>query len=440
MKVVCIWFDQPTQTNAVAELFLRFSPQISVINERAIFVEIGKCSKLYSEASFLARSQILLKKMHCSGRLRFGQNITDSLVLAKFNVMKIDALPLITLVDFADPFCRDAVLRKSVLKLIQSFTDLGIKSLGQFKCLPLGELISRFGIVGRLVYQRVHLQDFVSWPQWEPAEVIQEFKQFPYFEFYGELDPILFELKSQLDRIFARLFSRKKRAMKLQVKVICEKLTVHPNHVRVFDFAFFAPQSSVKSTLKIIRERLNREFEKKPILSPIEAIETTILKSVNYSDGQKNFFNQDEEKQELISSVHNQLIEILGQQNVFEVELTEDRRPEKSWRKKFDRPHEKSENNDQAIKEMPERLTYICRQPIKIEVTAGYIHIQKKRYKIVYWDNDIERINGAWFEKPNSDIKDNFDRNYSLVEIEKCQKLAVFQTPDRHFYLHGYSA
>lgn len=439
MRVACIWFDKPAPTQTLAELFLRFSPQIAIIEDKAIFVEIGKCKNLYSESSFYARAQILLKRANQSARITFGSDVTDSLVFAKYKTQSFDSLPLPALIDLADPFSRDATLKKAVLKLIDTFQDLGVPNLGAFKKLPVGDLISRFGVIGRFVHQRAHMTDFISWPLWEPVEVIQEKKEFPYFEFYGELDPILFELKNQLDRIFARLFARKKRVIKLQVQISCEKLSVHPDNIRKLDFEFFAPQSSVKGTLRILKERLSREFEKRPVLSPIEGIKTTVLKAVDFQGGQKNIFNDDEEKSEQLASIHNQLVELLGHENVYQAELVQDRRMEKSWQKKFDRPHSKTEMPEDFIEELPERLTYICRYPIKVDITAGFIHIQKKRYKILNWDNEIERIVGGWYEKPSSEIRNTFDRIYSLVEVEKHQKLSIFQTPNREFYIHGYS-
>ena len=436
MKVACIWFEDEAPTERLADLFLRFSPQICLRKKRAIFVEIGKCEKLYSEQSFIMRSQVLLKKQ--KARIVVGHDITDSLALAKFNQTKIEGLPLEALLEFADPFERDEVLRKGVSNLIQSFHDLGVKNLGQFKKIPIAELISRYGIVARHCHNRVHMRDLISWPRWTPEEIIYEIKEFPYFEFYGELDPILFELKSQLDHIFSRLFARRKRLTQLQVQIRCEKLSVNPNFLRSFKFSFYTPQNQTKITLRIIKERLAKDFEKNPVFSPIEAIETRVLKSVSFLGVQKNILSDDEEKFEQIYSIHEQLVEILGKENVFEAELSEDPRPEKSWKKKFGQLHESAENEIDLSEIIPERATYLCQTPVKIEVTAGYVHIRKRKYKILHWDNEVEKISGGWFEKPVAEIKDSFDRNYYHVEIEGQQRITIFETPSREFFLHGY--
>lgn len=443
MRIACLWFDKPVLTSKYAELFLRFSPQICIRGERGIFVEIGKCKSLYSEPSFLARSRSLLRRNGLTARICIGNEVTDSLTLAMSGASKIEDLPLSYLIEFADPFDRDPFLRKEVLKLIASFQDLGIKSLGEFKNLPASALISRFGIVGRHCYNRVHFTDLVGWPSWRPEEILIERKDFPYFEYYGQLEPLLFELKTQLDRIFLRLFARQRRATKLQVQIKCEKVSTHPEYLRTLDFTFFTPQSSTKGTLRIFKERLTREFERNPIRSPIEGIQTKVLTTVLSSHGQKNIFNNDEEKQEMIHSVHNQLIEILGKENVYEAVLTQDRRPERSWKKKHDRPHEPESDLVDISEVIPDRPTYLCKKPVKIEITAGFVYINKRRYRILHWDNQVEKIAGGWFENAAQEIseegiKNTYNRNYYRVEIEGHQQITVFETVNREYFLHGY--
>ncbi len=439
-KVACIWFYEPAPTQTLAELFLRFSPQICILNDKAIFIEIGKSKNLFNEEEFLIETNKLLLLAGRKAKVTFGFDITDSLVLAKYNHSSIDAAPLTALLDLADPFQSDQHLKKNILKMINTFQDLGITTVSQFKRLPVGDLIARFGIVGRFVYQRIHLSDFTNWPLWKPEEIIEETKEFSYFEFYGELDPIIFELKSQLDLVFERLRSRNTRVMKLRVQVRCERNSNHPNFLRTFDFDFFAPQSLVKGTLKILRERLAREFEKCPVRSPIEAIKTTVQKTTPFNNGQKNIFNDDEEKTEQLYSVHNQLAELVGKENVYQAELTEDRRPERSWIKNFDRPHQAADLNQDFVQTLPSRVPILCDHPIKVDITAGFIHINKNRYKIREWGHQIEKIVGGWSELAQTELKHTYNRSYSLVLLEDGRKLYVFQTPDRNFFLHGYSA
>jgi hypothetical protein len=438
MRVACIYFHNPSPTSKIAELFLRFSPQIALRKERAIFVEIGRCRNLYSEESFLVRAQILLNRAGLSASIKIADSIPHAAALAVSNTTDVEALPLAALLEIADPFDRDSDLRKNISNLISTFQDLGIKTLAQFRKLPLSELLSRFGVVGRFCYIRIRNEEFIEWPYWKPEEIISEKKDFPHFEFYGELEPILFELKSQLDQIFPRLRARGLRTIKIQVEIKCEKTSRNPNFLRTLVFDFHAPQGSTKGTLRVLKERLTREFEKRPIVSPIEFIETRILKTVPNVSGQKNVFNNDEERFEELSSIQNQLAEIVGKENVFHAELTEDRRPEKSWTRSFRLPHAPPEQIVDLTDKIGDRPTYLLKRPTKIEVTAGFVHINKRKYRITNWERQREWIKGGWFLKPAEEIKDTFDRVYDFVDLEGGFRIFVFETPEREFFLHGY--
>lgn len=438
MRVACIFFQGPTPTSRVAEQFLRFSPQICLRQDRAIFVEIGKSHRLFRDESFLARTQVLLRRVGVTAQVALGREVTDSLALAMHGGARIESLPLRALKEFADPFDRDVFIQKQISEMVATLSDLGLRTLGDFQKIPVGELIARYGVLGRHCWQRVRLLDAIPWPLWRPEEKIIERKQFPYFEFYGELDPILFELKAQLDRIFLRLRARQKKLTRLRVEIQCEKNSANVDPRKVFDFEFYSPQSESKGTLRIIKERLMRQFARQPIRSPIEEITSEVRACVTASESQKNIFNNDEEKHEQLSSLHNQLIEILGKEQVFQAELVPDRRPERGWQKRFAQPHVGGGAGISIENILPERATYLLKYPVKIEVAAGYIRVKDRRYRILKWGGEVERISGGWYEKPDSQIQNSFDRNYHRVELEGHQRVTVFETPSHQFYLHGY--
>ncbi len=437
LKVACLWFHSPVKIVSVAEACLRFGPQICIREDRAVFIEIGKCSKLYSEATFRARVQIILRRMDLSANLAIGSDIPDSLVLAKYKCFNLGELPLASLLDLFDPFNQEPLARKQIQKMICSFRDLGIQNLAQFQKIPAKELSSRFGAIGLLCRQRVAGERALPWPQWTPEEIITERTDFPYFEFYGELDPILFELKKHLDRIFQRLWSRGLKVQKIRVLIQCEATSITPNPSRSFDFEFLFPQSNTKGALNVIKERLYKDFGGKPIQSPIEALETRVLQTVIGSSGQKNFFHQREELAEQLCSIVNQLSEIHGKENIFQALLTEDRRPEFSWKRANHLLPEDNSISVDLVGRIPKRPTYLL-GPERIQVTAGFLHIRKKKFKIAKWPESAERISGGWIESSADAAQNTFDRNYYQVEIEGGALISIFETPDKEFFLHGY--
>ena len=433
MKVACLWFDEKVNTNKVAENCMRFSPQICTRDQEAVFIEIGKCEKIYSEASFLARVQVILKRLQLTASIGIGNNISESLLKAKYRTQCIDQLPLSALIFLADPFNRDLVIQKYVQKMILAFTDLGIKNLQQFKTIPTSELVSRFGAVGILCRQRVMAETQIPWPHWRPEEIIAEKSLFPHFSFYGELETLLFELKKQLDHIFQRLWSRGLKAQTMQVKVFVETNSLHTNPFRKFEFDFMFPQSTTKMTLSIIRERLTRDFERSPVQTPLMGLETLILNAVPSTSGQRSLLHNNEDKAEQLFSLLNQLAETCGAKNIFQAELTEERRPERSWQKTNSFVQKKEVRVRDHV---PNRPTYLLR-PELIQITAGYLYIRKKPYQIIKWSENVERITGGWIED-DTDLNNSFDRNYYTIHLIDGLVVTIFQTPNQKYYLHGY--
>ncbi len=442
-RVACLYFKEEIQLTKVAELCLRLSPQIC-IGKSAIFIEIGKCYHLYTEDGFLLRVQVILRKLKYTAQIAVGDDIATALVRAKYQTQQTDQLPLQTLIDFADPFGKDLAVQKNIQKMIKSFSGLGIKTIGAFKVIPLAELVSRFGPISVLCMQRLRQEIQIPWPYWQPEEVVFEKNDFPYFEFYGELEPILFKLKEQLDRIFQRLWARNLRVQKMQVRVFCETNSVSPEPFRHFEFDFITPQSATKGTLNIIKERLSKDFEKKPITTPIEALETKVLTTVPGTSGQKNLLNNHEEQLEQFHALLGQLGEAHGKENIFHAELTEDRRPEKSWKKIENQllitPPQSMraglEQKAKLINRIPLRPTYLL-HPEKIQITAGYVHIRKKRFKILSRSEFVERISGGWVENSDTEKK-YYERNYYQFELQDAPMISVFETQDKNYYLHGY--
>ena len=442
MKVACLWFSQSPSTAAldlakIAEHCLRLSPQIC-FSKQALFIEIGKCHRLYNEAGFLARLQVILRRLNLKPSVGIERDIPYSLLKAKYRTTTLASLPLTALIEMADPFNRDEVLQKNILKMADSLIDVGVKNLAQFQAMPLKELVNRYGPLSILCMQRLRGEVEIPWTHWKPEEVVTERTDFPYFEFYGELEPILFELKKHLDLVFLRLRARDLKAQKMQVRLGLEASTQQPERERVFDFDFVFPQNATKSALNVIKERLYRNFQENPILMPVAYLETKVINKVKGTAGQKNLLHNREEVQEKRQALIAQLIEAHGSENIFQAELTEDRRPEKSWRKVVPFKGEKKVTRN-LQDEIPERPTYLI-YPERIEIVAQELIFRGQSYPIKSMSQFYEKISGGWVE--SDDQKNTFERYYFTVELERSEqtslKMSVFEVLGVGFFLHGY--
>jgi hypothetical protein len=436
MRVACLYFRDEVKLSSVAEIFLRLSPQIC-LGHHSLFIEIGKCHRLYSEQGFQARCRVILRRLQLQATVAIGVDISEAYLKAKHGCNEIDSLALRTLVELADPFHKDEVLQKNVLAMADAFHHLGLRTLGEFKKIPLSELIARFGAMSLLCMQNLRHESTTPWPFWRPEEIVTEKDDFPYFDFYGELEPVLFKLKEQLDRIYQRLWGRQLRIQKLQVRVFCETNSVNPHPFRHFEFEFVSPQSMTKATLNIVKERLARDFQERPVMTPIEALETKVLVAVPGSAGQRNLLHNHEEQMEQFHAVLAQLGEAHGADRIFQVELTEDRRPEKSWRKIRPKLVPSSMPVLDLSRRIPLRPTRLLSAPLKITISDGCIHMQGKSFKILQWPAFPERISGAWFEDTYQEKK-SFERSYYHLQLHEAPDVCVFQDEEDLFYLQGY--
>ena len=199
-----------------------------------------------------------------------------------------------------------------------------------------------------------------------------------------------------------------------------------------FFFDFLFPQSTTKGALQIIQERLQRDFQKKPILTPIEALESRVQETVASSVGQKNFFHNREETADQINALLGRLSEIHGKEQVFHAKLTQDRRPEKSWVKTI-LPEASLDIADQ----IPERPSYLIK-PERVEIYQNTLYIREKRYPIAFINPEVERISGDWQFSPETGLNMGFDRDYFIVNLQDKRRLLLFKTEHDELYLHGY--
>jgi hypothetical protein len=427
MRVACLWFPEPRELHAFAEDCLRFTPQICLRENEAIFLEIGKCYRLYSEETFLARAERLLERMKIPARIAVADSIEWALVAAKHGTARPEDLPLEALFDVADPIGNDPQAEPFVRKLVEALPQLGIRNLAAFRSVPRKQIASRFGSVGLLCRQRLDGDLIFPWRAWVPPEVIEEVATYMYADVPGALEPLLFEAKRLLDRLFVRLRGRGLKAAAFQIHILCEKVSTNPERERNLTLEFLLPQGDTKGALAILREFFAKEFDRKPLLSALEKFSITVSKSAPGIAGQKNLYHGREERMEAMGTLLSQMAEAFGKGNIFRAVTVEERLPEYSWEKAA-RHEGKGVNLRGRIPLRPTNLV----KPQKVEITAGTVYIAKKPFRILEWKQTTqEKISARW-------LGGLIDRTYYQVEVEQGPLLWIYADADRNYFLHGF--
>jgi hypothetical protein len=149
-RVVCVLLEQREDVAAFAEACFRFSPQIAIRTNEAVFIEVGASRALFSPASLEVRLKALAGRLlKSSVRVAFGDSAATALVSARHpeygHTRDLKHLSLDALADFTNPFRWDADLQKRFLRMKCILESLGIQSVGEFACLPRESLASRMG-------------------------------------------------------------------------------------------------------------------------------------------------------------------------------------------------------------------------------------------------------------------------------------------------------
>ena len=220
LRVACLYFGADAQSEIlrVAEACMRWTPQIAVSDE-AVFLEIGRCQKLYREETLELKLKALAKRFECWFNLAFAGDASEALARAKWNtVNRSGSLPIEALVDYYTPFGMDPETQTLVREMAATLRKLGIETVSDFLEIRARSLPSRFGKLGLLLHQRIREAATISWPRFMPPERIVEKTQFEVSHAFQDLEPVFFSLKTIVDRAMARLRGRGERATSVRVR------------------------------------------------------------------------------------------------------------------------------------------------------------------------------------------------------------------------------
>ncbi len=418
MKVACLLFESPAPTQEVAELCYRWSPQIAVSSE-AVFLEVSRCGRLYSERTLLLRLTALAKRYQIPGRVAMAEDIPTALAKARYQMEKKENFPVESLQDYLSPFGRTSELEK----MLRSLYRAGIGTLGDFARIPRRMLASRFGKEALLAANLVADASLIPWPRFQPEEKILERLEIEEARPLENLEPLFFLLKSVTDRAVGRLHGRGLRAARIEVRIFMEKSSVVKETLRSFMLDFPVPQSSLTGFFLVLRERLDRECAKTPLLAPLTAIELEVVDTVPGSFFQRNFFHTDDVQKESWESLLLRLQERLGKEKFFYADPIATHRPERNYKLSLEKPKDFLP----PVAARPTRL-FPVPEPIR-RIDHMLIGLRNNKKWRVEKESGPEKISGDWWRLP-------FAREYFRVKTKEGETLWIFSSKGR-WYLHG---
>ena len=319
---------------------------------------------------------------------------------------------------------------------VESFRSLGLSTLGEVASLPIGALVARMGLEGLRMHRLCRGEDdspFIA------APLTQLFEEQIDLDWPAEsVEPLLFALKTTLDRLSARLCSRRKAAMKLSIRF---RLGTGQEH-RV-ELLMAKPSARASLLLELARHRIADQT----FAAPVAGIVVKIEECCEDREHQQ-VLGEDPEGDASLDVVLSRLASALGPESLFAAELDPVHRPERAYHSKPFRPPSTdrgllhgtagttpSDAGESSGSERPARF-FERPAPLNIELSPqGRLLAAKlsgQRRKVLAMAGP-ERLCGDWWEE------NPYHREYYRVHFEGLGQVWVFRDQrDGRFYLQGF--
>jgi hypothetical protein len=235
----------------LAEACLRWTPQIAIRKNEAVFLEVSKSFHLFSEESLKSKITVLAKRFGMKIRITSSHHPCFALAKSHFEIFhrsqNLSDLPLEAFFCFLNPFELELEKKKEIDRLIHFLHQLGIHTVQEFLQIPRASLGSRWGSLAIQIHSTRQGEFEWPWKGFFPSPRIKEVLELGSEDLEGTevtLEPLLFSLKSLIDRAMARLIGQGRRASKVRVDLQLAPWSTLKVSKKVWDFSFSVAQGT----------------------------------------------------------------------------------------------------------------------------------------------------------------------------------------------------
>ena len=205
---------------------------------------------------------------------------------------------------------------------IEPLVGLGLSTLGEVAALPAGAVAARFGHEGTVAAQLARgADDSLFTPDVLP-EVLHEAIALDWPA--EALEPLLFALKTVVDRLCTRLQGRKQAAVRLTIRLDLDRV-----ETATVALILARPSAQARLLVELIRHRLTDLTVRRPICALAVTIDEACA-----DDGRQLNLGDAPAGEAALEVVLARLQSALGEEALFGVELVDTHRPEAAWKEK----------------------------------------------------------------------------------------------------------
>lgn len=434
MRVVCLHFLHGCPSH-VAELFLKFSPQIQYRPPHFIFLDITQTTHLFaSEEELLDKILTLAEQFQGVASAAIANTPYSAQLFSQYENQfisdplnereQIEELPIASLQDMEGLLPWKEPRR--VQGLIAFFGLLGIQKIGELSQVSFEQLHQRWGTLGDDILKRLRLLEKQVISPLLPTESLVQSK---CFDFPVSLTAfLLHEIELTLKPLFYRLYARGQFAQSIQLRFLYE----YSDAEAVYTFEPSSPHRELSLFLDLIELRLENIRLENPVREIILSISP-----VPEKQEQLDFFDstsQDEGK--LLG-----LLSLLKQSEITSGFLTyqEEFLPEDSWQIRsiytpFEWSQDQVEIEAEALRLKPAYSAALARapRPVRLLKSPQRLSLQEVKRLRFLSDFPLERIESHWWNEKQ-------ERDYYAAVGQKGERLWLYQdTLSQEYFLHGY--
>ncbi len=319
---------------------------------------------------------------------------------------------------------------------VEAIKSLGLSTLGEVASLPTGAMVARMGLEGLRIHRLCRGEDDAPLV---PAPITPVFEEQIDLDWPAEsVEPLLFALKTTLDRLGARLCSRRKAVVKL---AICFRLS--SAREQKVELVLAQPSSRPPLLLDLARHRI----ADLTFAAPVGGIGIKVEECCE-DRAHQQVLGDAPEGDAVLDVVLSKISSALGPQSLFAAELDPFHRPERAYHPKPFRPppsdrgllrgtaeQQRAGDPDPNQLERPSRF---FERPALLQMELGAqgrvvaARLSGKRRKVLAMAGP-ERLCGEWWEE------NPYDREYYRVHFEGLGQVWIFRDQrDGKFYLQGF--
>jgi nucleotidyltransferase/DNA polymerase involved in DNA repair len=381
------------------------SPLLDTGDCGVFFLGLAGLEKIYpSELDFGRRVQQRLAQLGYRAQVAIAERPFSAWVLARQDC------PTPRCLSGAD---EPAFLRSLPLSLLdlpeptrQLCELLGVRTAGDLLVLPQGSLARRLGPAGADLERLCRGEGLAVWPQAAKVPTLDPRVDFDLDLPEESREPLLFLIKSLLDRLLAEVAQTRRALSELTLRL---KLDDHSECARIFP----AAEASLRVTFFLDLIRL--WLEGHPLPRPVTSLSLVATRTAPAGVRQLQLFHRKEERsKEALSTVLNRLRAAFGGDAVVRPILSDVFRPEERlrWESSFDagdsatRTFGPTREGDALVLDLLCEPRLLSNPPTAVEHEGPH------------------RLSGEWWHRP-------FDRSYYWLALADGERLWIYRDEEQ---------